>query len=364
MRVGIIIPNSNMYPALPLDFIRGVKFGFLQAGLDVDYFIETPGFGGVAESIEAAGKKLVFEKDIDIAFAFISTRVSMGLSLFMSQSKTPLFICNTGENIHAAIETSPYVFYNSLNFSSGAYSLGKHVAELGLKSPLMAMSFYDCGYDLHFAFHQGFESVNKSIPHYYISRNLFDEKDKQNFETALDNSKPDALFAVFCGDESLSFLEYFSAKNTKDLPVFLTPYAYQPDIWKGKGLLDYSFYTYNSWSPLLDNENNKSFTTAFADTYQEKPNAILALGFETAKIASILNGASINTSQLSSIAIRDNFNFNEETRRFSSNHFLIKLSRNQQEYVSRFPQSSDYVLLESHIGAHSTIGWDNPYLCI
>ena len=103
----------------------------------------------------------------------------------LNETRTPLIANTVGERIVTQAESSPYVFYNSLNYWQANKATGEWAAKNVGRKAFIAGSFYESGYDTVYAFRHGFEGTGGEVVGSYITHMKPDSDDRNDFRRAI-----------------------------------------------------------------------------------------------------------------------------------------------------------------------------------
>jgi ABC-type branched-subunit amino acid transport system substrate-binding protein len=162
LRIGLLLPSSEAYPAMGDNLKAGLELGFQSLLVDPDRVKIIP--AQVRQGYNRAGEKAqqLLEAGADLVVAAINSQVASRLQdLFQSQQRV-LLAATVGEHASAPGKPNPYVFFNSLNYWQANWALGAWTAQNLGRQILMAGSFYESGYDSLYAFQRGVESAGRS----------------------------------------------------------------------------------------------------------------------------------------------------------------------------------------------------------
>jgi len=127
--------------------------------------------------------------------------------------------------------------------------------------------------------------------------------DPAPFITEIRKSNPPMVFCFYSGSAAVAFVKAYNEFGlSKDIPLVCSGFAVEEDVLPAQGSAVLGARSGLHWAPLLDNQTNRKFTTAYKNRTNADANVIAVQGYDTGKIIShILNevqGDTSNTSRL------------------------------------------------------------------
>ena len=181
LKIGILLPRSDMFPTLGKDFLNGLKLSLKNSVPKVVPNFLVEGIGNAAdENLLKTAEKMLLQEDVDLAVSFCSIyKLEEMVSLFHNYKKPLIHIDLGGSVLKKEHTASPYVLHHTLNIWQSAYATGKYVAQKLGKTAAVITSMYEGGYHIGATFEKGFISEGGYIASYYVgsyglqNRNLF-----------------------------------------------------------------------------------------------------------------------------------------------------------------------------------------------
>ena len=97
-KIGILLPRSEMFPTLALDFLNGCKLAFknsLADGMSPDFIVE--GIGNATDSsLLKIAEKFILQEEVDITLAFCGSFYLTDLIRIFDSYKKPLIHIDLG----------------------------------------------------------------------------------------------------------------------------------------------------------------------------------------------------------------------------------------------------------------------------
>ena len=365
MKIGVLLPQSNMYPRLAQDFADGLRL--ITNQLPCELFIEGIHFGTNDQLIIEKSQGLILQHQVKLVVAFISLNqyVLESINNFFDVNRVPLLICDTGGNIPPNIDYSPYVLINSLQVWKSNWASGEYFAKKIGKELAISLSLHESGYNLDNVVRVGLEAEGgKNV----ISQLTTREIEMAQLEKVLENTEYKGLFVNYSGKEGDQFIEAYNQTHLKDKkPLFVNP------IMTESSHLDSleKAYSVHTWSEELDNPENNLFTTSFEDEYDTVPNSFALLGYEAGLIIKLVND--LKTKQIKELFAQ----LEIDTPRGTLKHSPSNNSLDAPIYLRQIQKKDSYqnIVLEileepkdmkekvPPILSSTLSGWTNPYLC-
>ena len=377
MKVGVLLPKSNMYPTLGRNYINGIKLGLTQSGEDsVELEIRSIGLCTDGARVAQDFENQILMDDYCAAVGFIGQIAMTEISSVADANRIPLLVSNLGANPLAyECERSNYVFYNSMNARESAYLAAGYLASKGVKTIALAISFYDAGYHIHSGLIQGLNNHGIEVISNYVQPAEIQEDTESQLEELLINCGADAVVGIFSGLAARTFAELAAKVNlTKRVDFYTTQYAVHSSFLKQYKNELTGVKNFGSWSVF--DETAKKFNHDFHKNYDEHADEFALLGYETGLfLAEAIKAcgtekvtAKLLAQKLREIRVlgpRGERAFSDDEQKTQSKHFLREVVERDGEVTneileelkgSKYPKDF-YQVLEDVV----LPGWKNPY---
>ena len=109
LKIGILLPRSEMFPTLALDFLNGCKLAFknsLPSSCTPTFIVEGIGAGADTSMLKIA-EKLLLQENVDITIAFCGSTHLTGLVTIFDSYKKPLIHVDLGGFVLSDGSNSP-----------------------------------------------------------------------------------------------------------------------------------------------------------------------------------------------------------------------------------------------------------------
>jgi branched-chain amino acid transport system substrate-binding protein len=306
MKVGVLLPQSTLYPRLGPNFLAGMKtclsvLGHDRAPQEISLVPEDIELG--ASLAPQKGAAMLRNGRHNLLVGVLTPSVAASFKPLLASNKGLLLACNLGENVPRHDHHSQDVFYHTLGYWQANYALGSWAARnLGPRVACVT-SFYDSGYDALHAFRLGVESAGGEVVSTHISHMSGASEDLAPLMAAIDDAKPDAVYGGYYGQHAVDFVKaYANSRMSGRVPLVGSAFLTDESILAAQGNAALDIHTCFSWSPTLVNQENNAFVSAYRQNTGQSPDAFALLGFEAARLvveaAKAAGGDVANTSKL------------------------------------------------------------------
>ncbi|MCE4564243.1 ABC transporter substrate-binding protein [Maribellus sp. CM-23] len=375
IKIGILLPRSDMFPTLPLDFLNGFRLALSVRGDNAEapkLLIESIG-NATGDSVLKTAEKMILQENVDLTISFCGIFHLRELVEAFTAYKKNLIHIDFGGNIINREHVSPFVIHHSLNLWQSAYRAGETAAlEIG-KNAAVAASFYDGGYHLVESFVRGFTAKGGTIIFPYVAPFDYKSESYQNLVDGLQYHKPDFVYSLFTHKEGQKVLKVLSEKlGNKDLPFIWSPLIdLRDEVSKDyalKRILSFSTWNFNSDEPEM-----QSFQNAHTKKFSCPPNLINLLGYEAA--LTVLNSVDSSgklppelgafSSGLLTRGPRGELTYNSYHESQTPAHFVQQYDFTEQPYsrtvIKTLALNGEEKLYEQFKDLPVS-GWQNPYI--
>ena len=375
IKIGILLPRSDMFPTLALDFLNGFRLGLSARGNDIKepkLFIESIG-NATGDSVIKTAERMILQENVDLTVSFCSIfNLKELVNSFTSYRKNLIHV-DLGGNVITQDHISPYVTHLSLNLWQSACRSGEYAAAEFGKNAVVAASFYDGGYHLLENFVQGFTSSGGNIVYPFIASFDYKSESYQNLVDGIEKFNPDFVFSLFSYKEEEKVLGVLSKNlSNKNLRFIWSPLINT----KGNGTEKYqltNLHTLASWDFESRKPEMQNFMNSYVNTYELAPNVISLLGFETSLIVSqsiagsgkLENELGAFSGHLKIKSPRGQLTFNSFHESQILNYTLKKYDFSSHPHTQLISQSirvdGEDKLYDKYKDIPLT-GWQNPYI--
>ena len=376
LKIGLLLPRSDMFPTLALDFLNGLKLLFNKSDTNINFpqfFIE--GIGNATDdSLLRIAEKMILQEDVDLTISFCSIFKLKELVAIFNSYKKPLIHLDLGGNVFKKEHISEYVLHHTINLCQSSYVSGVYAAKVYGKNAALAVSFYDGGYHIAESFVKGFTENGGSIVYNYVSPMDYKSESYETMVQGIETSKPDVIFTLFSYKEATKVFETLSKSKLNGKIPFLAIPLMTDEVYNTKNHQLKNVYSIASWSLDEETAEMKNYSSLYQEKYKNNPNIFSLLGFETGLIIDKnLNAKGEIPSKISeSVKLNDiqtprgklTFNsFNDsQITQFKLREFKFS-NTNYQNIVIENIDASISENLNQKFEEFPLTGWQNPYIC-
>lgn len=375
-KIGLLLPRSDMFPSLALDFIQGLKLLLNNSNNSLtsfEYIIE--GIGNATDdSVNRIAEKMILQENVDLTISFCGIFKLNELVTTFNSYKKPLIHIDVGGNVFKKEHVSEYVLHHTLNLCQSTYASGVYAAKNFGKNAALAISFYDGGYHLTESFVKGFTENGGNIVYNYVGPMDYKSETFETMILGIENSKPDVVFGLFSYKEASKVFEIISnSKLNGKMPFVVIPLM-TDEIVNTKNYGMQNVYSISSWSFHDDSVEMKNFKSFYQEKYENSPNIFSLLGYETG----LLITKSLNPKGKIPLKVSESVkfkkiqtprgeltfnNFNEsQITQFKLREFIF-INTNYQNKVIETIDASISESLNEKFKEFPLSGWKNPYIC-
>lgn len=375
LKIGVLLPKSDMFPRLAIDFMNGLKLVFNQnenQNKVPKFLFESVGNATDSSLLERI-ERMFLQEEAEVIVSFCSYFMLDQLTTIANSYRKPIIHVTLGARVLKSTHKSPYVLHMSLNLCQTAYLSGQYAAEsLGKKGALLS-SFYDGGYQLTASFFEGFTDHGGQIVYNYVSPMDYKSETFDTMIEGINQSQPEILFSIFSYKEGNKVLSKLRQANVDSIPSIGIPLMTDESNHIDSDL-PHNFYTIASWSMDNESEVMSKFQNDYKSKFSEKPNIFSLLGNEVgivileafqkenvipSEIGTYFSGKTLFTP-------RGELLFSEYNESIPSEYKLRRLEVAEGNYkntVVEVLNSSLSDTLYKKMEELPYTGWKNPYIC-
>lgn len=375
LKIGILLPRSDMFPRLSIDFLNGIKLPFSQSTLDncvPKFIIESVG-NASDESLLQKVEQMLLQDETDVIVSFCSFFMLDGLVKLANSYRKPIVHVTLGARVLKPSHNSPYVIHQSLNVCQTSYLSGRYAAmNFGKKAALLC-SFYDGAYQISESFFQGFTQHGGEIIYNYVSPMDYKSETYDVMIEGLKNTNPEVMFSIFSFKEGNKVLTKMAQSGLDSVPTVAVPLMTDETNEKENELPE-NFYSIASWAFGEDAGPMDDFKVNYQNKFSETPNIFGLLGDEigTLLVYCLENensipaqiGAYFSDKTIETPRGELRFSqYNESIPQFFKVRRLEPVEGNYQNAVVEVLDSSFSEIIYKNMEELPYTGWKNPYIC-
>ncbi|PWQ94388.1 ABC transporter substrate-binding protein [Leucothrix pacifica] len=288
LKVGLMLPASGTYAQLGNAIENGFKLyiekeGGKLGGRDVEY-VKLDDESDPSKATDNINKLIKSDK-VDVVVGTVHSGVAAAMAKVAKKTGTLMVVPNAGSKLITGPMCAPNIFRSSFSNWQPGYAMGKVAADKGYKKVVTITWKYGAGEESVGGFKESFEeNGGEVVKEMFVP---FPNVEFQALLTEIAATKPDAVYTFFAGGGAVKFVkDYKAAGLMNSIPLlgagFLTDGTLKAQGGDGEGLLTTLHY-----ADSLDNETDKTFRTAYNESFEMKPDVYAVQGYDAAQILSI-----------------------------------------------------------------------------
>lgn len=382
LKIGVLVPESSIYPTLGKSFRDGLKIYLKSAAIPAEFVKVDIGTGSDENILVKHIKDLVEDEEVDMVTGFLGDRSHWDLINRVLEPYKCLLLANTaGVNLIFEEDSRSNIFINSLNVCKSQYLLGKWGVE-NYGSRVFSMSaFLESGYQFSTTANQGIQVAGAQIGGFHSTHvpkredNLPDLM--RQFKEQAD--KLDWILTAYSREAAVEFIKAYHESGLKEqVPILGSTFLLEREMLDTLGEAADNIHIVASWTEGLENAENKAFKEAIQNNSRLKANLFSLLGYETGlllekaleKSQGNIQSDAIGKafSELTIQSPRGELTLDEKSHRFYSSDYLFKINPDQGERMYQLVNTLDEMVDYDHVFTNFKdqiiSGWKNIYLCI
>lgn len=269
LHIAVIVPESSRVVGIGAQLLRGMAAASPELAITPFTYQRPTQALGAAHDAAASGQ-------FDAVVGMLSHHHAADLGPALQASGVPLIVADMGANMPRPGQDAPYVLRSSLGMWQAAWALGSHTARTQGREAILASSLYESGYDLLFAFRQGFEQAGGTIVASHVTH-VGEQDGLGTLYERVRAERPALVAAFYSGSEAEAFVAGYREAGLAAPLVGLAPLAEAAALPTGT-------LTAATWSPDLASGGAAQFHRAYQVAHGHAPDAYAALGYDTAKL--------------------------------------------------------------------------------
>lgn len=375
IKIGILLPRSDMFPTLASDFLNGVKLALKSSFMEdiiPKFIIESIG-NATGETVLRAAEKMILQEDTNVILSFCSIFKLKELAGIFNAYKKPLIHLDLGGNVLKEEHSGPYIVHHTLNIWQSAYYAGVYAANSFGKNAALVASFYDGGYHIAESFVRGFTENGGNIVYTYVSPMDYKTESFEIMDQGLQNANPDFIYLLFSYKEGDKVLEVISKSPLNGrIPLLVNPFMTVENNNSKNSNIE-NVFSIATWAFNAEIPGMNNFQSNYLSVYNDSPNSICLLGYEVGLTISSCIERNKNIPAkigdfVKSIVLespRGELTFSGFNESLISKNRILKFSFNDKQYkntvVNTIDSFNQKALYEKFSNLPLT-GWQNPYI--
>ena len=279
-KVGILLPQSSLYPALGHSFLQGFNLANRQNEVALEpMVVET----GVQQSqIEASLNELFRRQSPDVVLGVMRPEVGAAVQALLGKHERTLLTAGLSATVPQAGQRQPWAVDHSLPYWQSAWALGFWAAGNVGKRAAILHSFFESGYDASFAFASGFQAGGGEIASMSVTHAPTAPNDLARSLETVAATAPDAVYLGYTGTLGAEMLRALGGSELRKLPILATGALVEGAALHGLGGAALGIRTATPWNLDGKETNSTEFIAAYRRAARANPDHWALLGFEVA----------------------------------------------------------------------------------
>jgi branched-chain amino acid transport system substrate-binding protein len=291
LKIGLLLPSSDIYAVLGASITEGMKLYFegvgnKAGGRDIQLISEDEGTKPDVAAQKA--RKLVEQDQVELVAGIVSSGVAAAVRDYFHDNKKFLIIANAGANALTRGAKSPYIFRTSFSNWQPNWPMGTWVAQNLGKKAFISVPDYAAGKDTISAFTNSFTAAGGQIVKVQLTP-FPNMGDPAPFLTEIKAAAPDFVYAFYSGAAAVTFVKaYKDFGLIGSIPLSGSGFMVEQDVLPSLGDAALGVKSSLHWALTLDNPENKAFVEAFGKRQiqggNKGANVFAMQGYDTARV--------------------------------------------------------------------------------
>jgi branched-chain amino acid transport system substrate-binding protein len=266
LKIGLLLPTSDIYAALGASITEGMKMYFESVGnkaggRDIQIIAEDEGTKPDVAAQKA--RKLVEQDQVDLVAGIVSSGVAAAVRDYFNDNKKFLILANAGANALTRAAKSPYIFRASFSNWQPNWVMGKWVAENVGKKAFVSVPDYAAGNETVSAFRNSFEAAGGQVVK--VQKTPFPNMgDPAPFLAEIKAAAPELVYSFYSGAAATTFVKaYADFGLSGSIPLTGSGFMVEQDVLPAVKDAAVGVRSSLFWARSLDNPENKKFVEDF-----------------------------------------------------------------------------------------------------
>ena len=375
LKIGVLLPRSDMFPTLAMDFLNGLKLSLKNYGSHINskFLVESTGTAA-DENLLKTAEKMILQEDIDLAISFCSIHILEEFENIFTANKRPLIHIDLGGSVIKKAHNSPYVLHHTLNIWQSAYAAGKYAAKHLGKKAFIAASIYDGGYQISESLLRGLEEEGGIIVGQYVGPMDYKSETFDAMFSKIEEVQPEVIFCVFSHKEGVKIFNKLAKSNLNGTIPFMAIPLMTDETSNTENYKIENVHSIASWAFDDENPQMQDFIKSYVDAHEEKPTIISLMGYEVGlTLALCVSSEGKITKKLTEAVQNKNIStprgilkYNGSNESQVESFKLRKFQFNKTSYHNIVIETLDASFSENLYEVYEErayTGWKNPYIC-
>ena len=222
---------------------------------------------------------LLARDQVDLVVGPIFSNILQAIHRPVLESGRILISPNAGPSIYAGAQCSPYFFVVSYQNDQAHEVMGLYAQERGFRKIAFVMPNYQAGKDAVSGFMRRFQG--EVVEEIYVPMAQLDLSAEMVRLAAV---KPDAIFTFMPGGMGVALVKAYAQSGLTGKIPLLSTFTFDEATLPAQQEAALGLIGSTSWSPSLDNPQNRAFVQDFEARFGAVPSAYAMQGFDTAML--------------------------------------------------------------------------------
>ncbi len=224
-------------------------------------------------------QSLLARGQVDLVVGPIFSNILQAIQKPVLESGRILISPNAGPSLYAGAQCSPYFFVVSYQNDQAHEVMGLYAQEQGFRKIAFIMPNYQAGKDAVSGFLRQFRG--DIVEEIYVPMAQLDLSAEL---VRIAAAKPDAVFTFMPGGMGVALVKSYAQSGLSGKIPLLSTFTFDEATLPAQQEAALGLIGSTSWSPSLDNPQNKTFVAEFEKRFGMVPSAYAMQGYDTAML--------------------------------------------------------------------------------
>jgi len=224
-------------------------------------------------------QSLLARGQVDLVVGPIFSNILQAIQKPVLESGRILISPNAGPSLYAGAQCSPYFFVVSYQNDQAHEVMGLYAQEQGFRKIAFIMPNYQAGKDAVSGFLRQFRG--DIVEEIYVPMAQLDLSAEL---VRIAAAKPDAVFTFMPGGMGVALVKSYAQSGLSGKIPLLSTFTFDEATLPAQQEAALGLIGSTSWSPSLDNPQNKTFVAEFEKRFGVVPSAYAMQGYDTAML--------------------------------------------------------------------------------
>lgn len=224
-------------------------------------------------------QSLLARGQVDLVVGPIFSNILQAIQKPVLESGRILISPNAGPSLYAGAQCSPYFFVVSYQNDQAHEVMGLYAQEQGFRKIAFIMPNYQAGKDAVSGFLRQFRG--DIVEEIYVPMAQLDLSAEL---VRIAAAKPDAIFTFMPGGMGVALVKTYAQSGLSGKIPLLSTFTFDEATLPAQQEAALGLIGSTSWSPSLDNPQNKTFVAEFEKRFGVVPSAYAMQGYDTAML--------------------------------------------------------------------------------